>query len=206
MKRAWRFLVFLLVTEWRMYVGLVRLLARRSDVPAGAEPVPYVGGVALLLWGFTTVSVIELVALHLVIPWEDDVRLAADVLGIWSVVWCLGLTGCHYVYPHLATADGLELRLQRHRPAVTVPWDAVGAVRVRERSVESGRALQVDDGVLAVPVDKRTTLELVLTRPLAVTVRGVTTEVHEVRVHVDESREAARTARRLMTSGAADPA
>lgn len=204
MRRAWRFFVFLLVTEWRMYVGLVRLLARRPDVPTGAEPVPYVGGVALLLWGFTFVSVVELVALHLVLPWEG-VRLAADVLGIWGVVWCLGLTGCHYVYPHLATADGLELRLQRHRPAVTVPWDAVDDVRVRERSVESGRALQVDDVVLAVPVDKRTTIELVLARPLAVTVRGVTTEVREVRVYVDEPREVARLARRLTASGALDP-
>ena len=36
-----------LAMEWRMYVGVWRLLARRHDVPPGATAVPYVGGVAV---------------------------------------------------------------------------------------------------------------------------------------------------------------
>lgn len=198
---AWRLAWFLLVTEWRMYVGAARLLARRPDVPAGSVAVPYVAPVAALLWAFTVVSAVELVALHFIIPWEG-VRLVADVLGVWGVVWCFGLTGCHYVYPHLAGPDDLRLRLQRHAAAVTVPWDVVASVRVRDRNLESGKAVQVDGRTASVPVDKRTNLELVLSRPVAVVVRGVTHEVDEVRVHVDDPRETARLARAFMGSGA----
>ena len=201
--QAWRLLRFLLVTEWRMYVGAVRLVLRRPDVAAGATPLPYVGAVAFPLWAFTAVSLVELVALHLVLPWPT-VRLAADVLGIWGVVWCLGLTGCHYVYPHLLTPDALRLRSLRSRDAVTVPWDLVAAVRLRERTLDSGRAVQVHDRVARVTVDKRTDVELVLVRPITVEVRGVTHEVDEVHVQLDEPRAAARELRARARGGAVD--
>lgn len=201
MTRAWHLLRLALVTEWRMYVGLFRLLARRPDVPADATPVRYVGAVSLLLWVITIVSAVELVALHLIIPWHG-VRLVADVVGVWGLAWCLGLTACHYVYPHLATDDGLHLRLQRHATAVLVPWDAVAGVRTRERSLESGSAVVVEDRVVSVALAKRTSLELVLHRPLAVTVKGVTHEVHEVRVYVDDAREVAAMVRSRATGGA----
>lgn len=205
MRRAWALVRWALVTEWRMYVGAARMLTRRSDVPDDAVALPHVGAVSVLLWAFTAVSAVELVALHVVLPWEG-VRLAADVLGIWGVVWCLGLTACHYVYPHLATAEGLELRLQRHRPAVVVPWTSVASVRVRERSLESGAALVVDPArVLSVGVAKRTSLDLALSRPLAVEVKGVTHEVDEVRVYVDDPREAAALLRELRSGGAVHP-
>lgn len=192
--RAWSLLRLALVTEWRMYVGAARLLARRPAVPADAVAVRYVGTVAVPLWAFTVLSAVELVALHLVLPWHG-VRLAADVLGVWGVLWCLGLTGCHYVYPHLATADGLRLRAARPRPAVTVPWDAVAGVRIRERSLDSGRAVQVEGRTASLPVSSRTGVELVLHRPVRVVVRGVEHEVDEVRLGVDQPRELAALVR-----------
>lgn len=205
MRRAWHLLRWALVTEWRMYVGAARMLTRRRDVPDDAVAVPYVGAVSVLLWAFTVVSAVELVALHLVLPWEG-VRLAADVLGIWGVVWCLGLTACHYVYPHLATTEGLELRLQRHRPTVVVPWTAVASVRVRERSLESGAALVVDPArVLSFGVAKRTSLDLTLRSPLPVEVKGVTHEVDEVRVNVDDPRRVAELVRGRISGGAVHP-
>lgn len=201
MRRAWQLLRWALATEWRMYVGAARLAARRPDVPDDTEPVRYVGSVSVLLWAITAVSTVELVVLHVIIPWHT-VRLVADVVGIWGVVWCLGFTACHYVYPHLAGPDALRLRVQRHRAAVTVPWDAVASVRTRERSLESGRAVQVADGVVSVAVAKRTDVEVTLARPLTVEVDGVTHEVHEVRVGVDEPRALAELVRRRTSSGA----
>lgn len=186
-----------LATEGRMYVGA----ARRPDVPEGTEPVRYVGSVAVLLWAITAVSTVELVALHLIIPWHA-VRVVADVLGIWGVVWCVGYTGCHYVYPHLATDAGLRLRAMQRGDTVLVPWAAIETVRVRERSLDSSRAVQVDDGVASLVVAKMTTLELVLRPPVGIHVRGVTHEVHEVRVAVDEPRRTADLIRRRMGSGA----
>ncbi len=204
MRRAWPGLRFLLVTEWRMYVGAARLLARRPDVPADAMPVRYAGAVAALLWAFTVVSAVELVALHLILPWHAA-RLVADVVGIWGVVWCLGMTGCHYVYPHLVTPSALRLRTARKADAVTVPWANVAAVRVRERSTESGRALQVGDGLAQVVVGQRTNVELTLDTPLTVTDRGVTHEVREVRVYADDARALVTTVRSRLDSGAHEP-
>jgi hypothetical protein len=196
--RSWWLVRLALVTEWRMYVGAARLVARRPDVPDEAVAVRYVGAAAAPPWGFTVVSAIELVVLHLVLPWPT-VRLAADVLGIWGLAWCLGLTACHYVYPHLAAPDGLRLRIARRRPALTIPWDAVAGVRVRERSLESGRAVQVHDRVACFPVSSLTTVEVALSRPLRVTVRGVPHEVDEVRLGVDEPRELAALVRARTT-------
>ena len=193
--------VWALRLEWRMYVGGFRLLTRRSDVPPGSTPLAYVGAVSALLWGITAVSLVELVALHLILPWEG-VRLAADILGIWGVVWCLGFTACHYVYPHLLVPDAVVLRTAEREAAVRVPLTSIAAVSQRERSLESSKALQVSDGVLSVVVASRTNVELHLDPPLEVTVRGVVHEVREVRLCADEAREAARLIRAQVGSGA----
>lgn len=204
MKKVWSGVRWLLLLEVRMYVGAVRLLTRRSDVPADAQPFAYAGAVAAPLWAFTGVSAVELVALHLILPWET-VRLIADILGIWGVVWCLGMIGCHYVYPHLFTEDALRVRNTHRHDTVRVPWEAVDRVGVRERSLDNGRAVQVEDGVLHVVVGSRTNLELTLKGPLEVTVRGVVHEVREVRLFADESREAVAAVRAHLTSGADRP-
>ena len=91
---AWRF-------EVNLYKSLFRFVTRRPDVPEGATGVRYVGAISVLLWAFVIGSAVELVALHVILPWER-VRLAADILGIWGLMWMLGFTASHYVYPHLA--------------------------------------------------------------------------------------------------------
>jgi len=187
-----------LVTEWQMYCGAVRLLTRRPDVPVGAEPVRYAGLVAAPLWAFTVVSAVELVTLHLIIPWEG-VRLAADVLGIWGVLWCLGMTGCHYVYPHLLTDAGLVVRNAERHAAVVVPWDLVASVGVRERSHDSGRRVQLGgeghEGELLVPVGKITGLHLDLRAPVDVTVGGDARAVTRIVLAADEPRALAAVVR-----------
>lgn len=187
MRRVWELVVLVVRLEVRMYVGLLRLVARRSDVPVGAEPVRYVGAVAAVLWGITIVSAVELVVLHLIIPWHG-VRIAADVLGIWGVVWCLGMTGCHYVYPHLLDDAGLRIRPARRDPAVEIPWDRVAAATVSEKGRESSRALQVEGGVLHVVVGSRTNVTLRLVEPITVEVGGASYDVGEVRFFADDPR------------------
>ena len=134
---AWNF-------EINLYRSLFRLLARRPAVPAGATPVPYVGAVSLLLWAFVVGSAVELVALHLVLPWES-VRLVADIVGLWGLLWMLGLTASHYVYPHVLDDTAMVLRAG-HTDIVVVPWAAVERLSTRERSVDSSRSPQLDAG------------------------------------------------------------
>lgn len=177
--------------EKRVYAGAGRLLARRPHLPQGSEPVRYVGAVAALLWSFTAVSSVELVVIHLIVPWET-VRLALDVLGIWGVVWCLGYTGCHYVYPHLLDDGGVRVRAAAKAPVVTLPWESVAGLSVRERSHEGSRTLRVDDGALVVAVAGRTNLDVRLEHPIEVTVRGSTVPVETVRIFADDPRAAVR--------------
>lgn len=190
-------------TELRMYAGTLRLVTRRPDVPEGSRPLPYVGAVSALLWGFTIVSAVELVVVHVIVPWER-VRLVLDILGIWGVLWCLGITGCHYVYPHLLTSTSLHVRSSARGDTVTIPLDRLAAVGTRERSHQGGRsiALDHDSGVLVVAVGGRTNLDLRLTEPVAATVRGRPHLVREVRIFTDGAREARSTLGRYLDSGA----
>jgi hypothetical protein len=187
---AWRF-------ELALYKSLARFVARRPDVPAGATPASYVGAVSVLLWAIVIGSAVELVALHVALPWER-VRLAADVLGVWGLMWALGFTASNHVYPHLVTETGIRLR-NGHHVSVEVPWDAVERVGTRERSVGGSRALHHDGRVVSVAVGGRTNVDVALSRPLQVPVRGATETVTEVRFFADDPRAVARQAGRRLS-------
>ena len=166
----------------------------------GATPHPYVGAVSVLLWAFIGGSTVELVALHLILPWET-VRLVADVLGVWGLVWMIGLAGSYRVFPHLVTDEGVRVR-NGHTTDLLVPWDAIASVRTREHSAPSSRAVQLDPATrtLSVVVAGRTNVELVLGRPFTVPVKGVEEEVLEVRLFADEHRDLLREVRARLDS------
>jgi hypothetical protein len=194
----WGWVLFAWQFEVNLYKSLFRFLTRRPDVPEGATAVSYVGAISVLLWAFVIGSAAELVALHVILPWET-VRLAADILGIWGLMWMLGFTASHYVYPHVISTAGLRLR-SGHHVAVDVPWEAVAGAGTRERSVDGNRSLIHQDGVLLVPMGSRTNVEVRLARPLEVVVRGETVEVAEVRFFADEPRPAWRRITRELES------
>ena len=183
--------------ELALYRSLLRWVTRRPDVPAGTVAFAYVGAVAVLLWAFIVVSAIELVALHLLLPWET-IRIIADVLGIWGLVWMLGLTASFNVYPHLVGDSGLRVR---HGAAtdITVPWDAIARISVRERSRDSSRALQLEQGehgtVLHVVIASRTNVEITLRRPLVVPLAKGDESIDELRLFADDARALASRVR-----------
>ena len=125
------------VFEIALYRSLFRWVTRRPDVPAGGVAFSYVGAVALLLWVFISVSAVELVVVHLLLPWET-IRLVADILGIWGLIWMLGLAASYSVHPHVVTESGLRIRQghgdRRHR--------AVGRRRHRRRAGAQPRHVQ----------------------------------------------------------------
>jgi len=178
------------VFELRLYRSLLRWIIRRPDVPDDAAGFSYIGGVIALLWGFIIVSAIEMVVLHVVLPWET-IRLAADILSAWGLVWMLGLMASYRVYPHLLTAEGLRIR-HGAGPDLSLPWAGIASVAVRERSRDSSRALQVDHqdtgAVLNVVIASRTNVDITLRHPLDVPVRGSMVTVTEVRAYVDDPR------------------
>jgi len=176
--------------EIAQYRSLFRWVSGRPDVPTGAVPFAYIGAISALLWVFVVVSAIELVALHLLIPWET-IRLLADILSLWGLIWMFGFMAGFKVHPHLVTDAGLRIRTGSGHD-IAVPWDAVEAVTLRERTLDKSRTLHVDrdeqGATLSVAVGSRTNVDVTLGRPLLVPLRTGPESVTAVRFYVDDAR------------------
>ncbi len=190
MRRAGAIARRLLIAEFRSYRALAGWVLRRPDVPAGATGFRYVGSVLPVLWAFIVVSALEVVIVHVVLPWPT-VRLVLDVVGVWGVVFMLGLTAALTVKPHLLDDAGMRIR-NGVTTDVRVPWDAVAAVAVRRRAREKSSAVQLDrDGdsvVLNVVVGSQTTVDVTLRRPLEVTLPSGPETVTAIRLHADDAQ------------------
>jgi hypothetical protein len=182
--------------ELAQYRSLFRWITRRPDVPSGAVAFAYFGAVAAIFWAFAFVSATELVAVHLLLPWKT-VRIVADILGAWGLVWMLGVLASFKVYPHVVTDSGLRVR---HGAGTdfTVDWDAIAAVQPRERSRDKSRALQLDRSeegtILNVVIASRTNVDVTLRRPLVVPLRKGQETVMQVRLYADDARGLVRRA------------
>ncbi|HEY3007706.1 MAG TPA: hypothetical protein VGJ63_06505 [Micromonosporaceae bacterium] len=188
--------------EFALYRSLFRWVTRRPDVPPGAVAFRYVGPVAALLWVFICVSAIELMVLHLALPWEV-VRLVVDILSAWGLVWMLGLIAGFRVYPHVIADSGLRVRrgVSTH---LTLPWDGIAAIVVRERGRAKSGAIQLDrDGtgtVLNVVMAGRTNVDVKLRHPLVVPLRTGEESVTELRLFADDARRLVSEARGRLTA------
>ena len=183
-----------LLYELSLYRSLVRWIARRPEVPRGATPIGYSRLVAPMLWlwifGSTVeVIVVEVVLRHLEQPWADAARLPLLVLGIWGVVWMMGMLASYRVRPHLLTDTELRVR-SGARTWLVLPLAAVEAARPLEHEVPGViRSLHVDGVLALVGVGSRTNLELVLTGPTNVSTSKGEVTVSRVGIWVDEPRE-----------------
>lgn len=184
--------------EVAIYVALWRWVARRPAVPSGATPIPYSRIAAPVLWLFIWGSAVEVVAVDLVVHhfgWTL-VRIPLLAVGIWSVVWMLGLLAAMRTRPHVLTATELRLRAGL-RGEVIVPLAAVDGVTTREAELSSTlKSLVVTDDALLVGVSGRTNVQLALAGATTlVTPRGEVV-VERVGLWADEPRAVAQLLRR----------
>ncbi|WKV74316.1 hypothetical protein AW27_024070 [Streptomyces sp. PCS3-D2] len=177
----------LLRHELRAGASLGRwVLRRKHGVRHGDLAAAYTGPQTAMMYGMVFVSVVETVALALLIPWPA-VHRAVLVLDVYGIVLVIALHAACVTRPHVVGADGsLRIRYGALFDLV-VPPDAVASVRV-ERRYPEGRLVTVsDDGVLDLIVGSQTTVTLELSRPLAFTrplgARGSATTV---RFHADD--------------------
>ena len=171
--------------------SLLRWVTRRPDIPSGATGFAYVGEVAVLMWVLVGVSPIEVVGLHVILPW-DGVRMGADILGICGLALLLGMMASLNVHPHLVTDTGLRIR---HGAAtdITVPWASIATIGVRMRSLDGSGTLQVDQdeqgNVLHVVMASQTNVDVTLRCPLVVPVgKGKEEKVMALRLYADDAR------------------
>ncbi|WP_199742317.1 hypothetical protein [Streptomyces triticirhizae] len=147
---------------------LVRWLLRRGPHGrrAGDRAFGYARAESPLFWIMLTVSVVETVALALLIPWPL-VHAILLALGLWGTFLAVELRLSCVVRPHLVGADG-SLRLRYGALVdISVPAEQVSDVRVNRR-FRSGGPLAVDpeSGTADLAVAGQTTLTVELTAPL----------------------------------------
>lgn len=173
-------LIRLELNIWRSL--LFWIVRYKPGVGPGARTFPYARELAPLIGVFIFVSAIELVAVHLLLPWET-VRLILDIVSLWGLLWMFGLLASMKVFPHVLDDEGLRLRHGFHED-VRVPWTAVQSVRARRGSVKAKGNLLVAGDVLSLPVLKQTRVDVTLTGPT----RVGPAEVTHVHFYVNDAR------------------
>jgi hypothetical protein len=176
---------------WRsMYLWLRG--RHRRPVP-GRQPFGYVGVIKPILWVFIVLSAVEIPIFDLivknVVPWRPA-RWILLVLGVWGLLWMLGLLATMTIHPHVVGAAGIRVR---HGATVdfTVAWDDVESVGKRYRSLDSNKSVQFEqDGerrVMNVGVGKQTSVDVRLRRPMTFPLpNGPSEPVDEVRLYADD--------------------
>jgi hypothetical protein len=171
--------------EMRLWVALYRWVFRRpAPVPAGSVAFSNRGSASALLIAFIVVSAIELPVLHLLLPWTVA-RVIAWIVGVYGLLWMIGLMATMRVHPHLVGEEGVRIR-KSIALDLTVPWAGIRDIRSRGRSLPPGGATQFEDGVLSYGVAGGTTVDLVLAEPITLPDKQTGGEpVREIRFHAD---------------------
>lgn len=164
--------------EWNMWRSLFLWVTRR---PRPTPAFPYSGAVSMILWTFIILSAVEIPAAHILLPWESA-KLALDVVGVYGLLWMIGLMASIHVHPHTATDEGLRVR-NGFTTDFTIPWPAIAAIRARTGNTEKSRTIQVDGDALSVCVGQRTSVDVTLREPREVLGHTVTT----IRLYADQA-------------------
>jgi hypothetical protein len=194
------------VFEVGIWRSLGRWITRRPDVPAGTEAFPYVSAAAPVLWTFIVLSAVEIPLVDWLLPWPAA-RVALLVVGVYGLLWMLGLLAAMRVYPHTVDDAGLRVR-NGFSVDARVPWEAIAAVRVRRRSVEGSRTVVVaEEGgrrAVSVTVVASTQVDVELRTPLVLPLaRTGGRPVDEVRLAADDPAALVRRLRAGLAGHAA---
>ena len=194
------------VLELWGYVSIFRYVFRRPRVPRGAQPFTYHEPVAPVLVAFVVLSAIELVVVDLVVKRWPSVRIALLVLGIWGLVWMLGMLFGFLTRPHSVGPDGLRLRAGVEVD-IALSWNQVQAVQ-RHKRTSQDRQPQItldDEGTrtLHLHVQNQTNVRVALREPVTVRVPRGPVTVAYVEVFADRPDALVRAARQQL--GAAHP-
>ncbi|MGC4875897.1 hypothetical protein ACLQ26_06415 [Micromonospora sp. DT43] len=191
------------VAEAAMWRSLY-VWARRRPLPLapGDEPFGYLGVVKPILGIFIGLSVVEipifdLIVTH-VVPWRPA-RWIVLGLGIWGLLWMIGLFASMTIHPHVVGDTGLRVRVNSGID-IWIPWTDVEALRKRHRSLPSSRSVQVeregDRTVLHLSVGSQTSVDVLLRRPTAFDLpSGRSVPMDELRLYADDPDGLLRSAR-----------
>jgi hypothetical protein len=195
-----------LASELGTWRSLWRWVRRRPAVAGGADAFPYASAAAPVLWTFVVLSAVEIPLVDWLLPWAS-LRVAFLVVGVYGLLWMVGMLAAMRVHPHTVGDEGLRVR-SGFSVDVLVPWEAIAAVRLRRRSVEGARTVAVtEEGgrrVVSVGVVSSTQVDVELRTPLVLPLpRTGGRPVDEVRLAADDPAALVRRLRAGVPSRAA---
>lgn len=186
----------------RLEIGIWRSLAlwstrRVHGRGPGVQELSYAKEVTPLMAAFICVSLVELPVVHVLLAW-DTVRLVADVLSIWGLLWMVGMLASLRVFPHLLDDAGIRIRYGTSID-VRIPWDAVERVKAGRHRIPTGKTMSIerddDEAVMSIAVLKQTRVDVVLREPTMVKLRDGVEQLTELRLYADDPRAFVAAAR-----------
>ncbi|MEE6262927.1 hypothetical protein [Plantactinospora sonchi] len=194
--------------ESAMWRSLFRWVLRRPvSYPPGAVTFSYLGVVRPILVMFIVLSAVEIPIFDLIIarlvPWQPA-RYLVLALGVYGLIWMLGLFAMLQLHPHVLDDTGIRVR-NGISLDLTIPWDGVAAVHKRYRSLPSGKGVQVerdDSGpIVNLGVGSQTSVDVVLREPVRLALpKGPSEPTDRVRIYADDPDAFVASARRHITA------
>ncbi|GGJ80837.1 hypothetical protein GCM10010123_08410 [Pilimelia anulata] len=202
MRAVWRVAVAVVRYELALWRNLWRWARRRPPLlPAGAHGFGYAAGVAPTLRAFVIISAVELPIVHFVVPWSGA-RLALDVLGVYGLVWMVGLLATTRQEPHLVGPAGIRVRYGM-TGRLAIPAADIASITARTRTLPPGTVLVEDepDGGRAahLAVVGQTNVDVVLRGPRVLPLRRAAGRpLTAVRFYADDPAALVARARELL--------
>jgi hypothetical protein len=147
----------------RLYRWLTR---RRGATDPAAALFGYASQVTPLLFAFIFVSAIEIPVLPLLLPWPA-VRYGLLALGVWVLLWMLGLLASLRTNPHVVSKAGLRLRSGFQFDA-SIPWQEISAIRLRGSSAHRKLRIENNRTGASVALQRTNNVEVVFREPVPV--------------------------------------
>jgi len=182
--RAW-------IAELRVYSSIGRAIARRPAVAKGATGIGYHRPVLTVLFIFIGLSAVEIPIIDLIVhPWPA-VRIPLLILGIWGVIWMLGLLCAMLMRPHTVGPDGIRVRSGLELD-VPLAWSDIASVAI-DRRVDEPKQRRVTGSEYAERMQDETNIEIELERPVEIRLPGLAPKggihvVDRVRLWADDPR------------------
>ncbi len=193
-RRTWWQLVGYLVkratlAEIHGYQGIYRFVLRRPRVPARAVGFSYHQPAFAPLIVFIVVSAVELVVVDLIVHRWPSVRIPLLILGVWGLVWMIGLLLGMITRPHAVGPEGIRAR---YAAEVDLPlsWDDVYSVGKRKRVRPDGEPKITTDTdgtrTLHLRMGNETNIDIRLERPIRCRLPSGAEEVERVALYADD--------------------
>ena len=206
-RTLWRLVRHAVVFEIRLYRSLFRWITRRPHIPGpDLEPFGYARDVTPVMWLWIFASAAEIPLVHVLIPW-DTVRITLLVLGVWGVVWMVGMLASLRVYPHLLSESAIRVRYGASVD-IPIPWEAIATIVPQRRDLPSTvwtlQPREIENGTdLQVGVSGQVNVHAVLHEPMTVTTHKGDQVIAAISFRADDPRDlVARARQHLAPAGA----